>query len=485
MQILWYDYETSGRDAAADRPVQLGWQVTDPGMEPVADAESQLVRLPDDVLPSPGAMLVHQILPDVHQRDGISEAELANHLEQLIAPRTLVAGYNSRGFDDKFTQHIFYRCLRDPYAWQYADGRGRFDLYPVVLTYFVLAPEAIRWPEDNDGRPRFKLDRIGPLNQLDQGLKKAHDASSDVAVTARLARQLALHDPDLFATCLKRIDKHFVTDQIRADGRREGLLEVTSFAGWDQGFVRDLWIPFRLSERSNDYVAFDLNYDPRHVMTSLIGLVESNSADRSELRKQARELGVHTIRINAQPMLFRRGTLEPNIKTRLEAFGRDEVRQNQHLDVWQHIQESPAFKQLYQLAVQVLVETEQALPDDVDFALYAGNFLSTHDKDLLASLPLMDPEGLSQWTKLFDDPRYDTLLFRYRARNFPQSLTQSEWKLWQKTRREKLIGVHSTKTQASRVQDELVAISQRTDLEPHQIEQLEQFVMWLDKQPPV
>ena len=280
MQILWYDYETSGRDAAADRPVQLGWQVTDPGMEPVDDADSLLVRLPDDVLPSPGAMLVHQILPDVHQRDGISEAELANHLEQLIAPKTLVAGYNSRGFDDKFTQHIFYRCLRDPYAWQYADGRGRFDLYPVVLAYFVLAPEAIRWPEDHDGRPRFKLDRIGPLNQLDQGLKRAHDASSDVAVTARLARQLALHDPDLFASCLKRIDKHFVTDQIRADGRSAGLLEVTSFAGWDQGFVRDLWIPFRLSERSNDYVAFDLNYDPQQVLTNLIGLVENNF-DRS------------------------------------------------------------------------------------------------------------------------------------------------------------------------------------------------------------
>ena len=485
MQILWYDYETSGRDAAVDRPVQLGWQVTDPGMEPVADAESLLVRLPDDVLPSPGAMLVHQILPDVHQRDGISEAELAKHLEQLIAPRTLVAGYNSRGFDDKFTQHIFYRCLRDPYAWQYADGRGRFDLYPVVLTYFVLAPESIRWPEDHDGRPRFKLDRIGPLNQLDQGLKRAHDASSDAAVTARLARQLALHDPDLFATCLKRIDKHFVTDQIRADGRSEGFLEVTSFAGWDQGFVRDLWIPFRLSERSNDYVAFDLNYDPQQVMTNLIGLVERYSIDRSELRKQVRAMGIHTIRINAQPMLFRRATLEPHIKSRLEAFGRDEVRQNQHLDVWQHIQESPAFKQLYQLAVQVLVETEQALPDDVDFGLYAGKFLSTHDKDLLASLPLMDPEALSQWTQSFDDPRYDTLLFRYRARNFPQSLTQSEWKLWQKTRREKLMGVHSTKTQASRVQDELVAITQRTDLEPHQIEQLEQFVMWLDKQPPV
>jgi exodeoxyribonuclease-1 len=485
LQILWYDYETSGRDAAADRPIQLGWQITDPGMEPVADADSLLVRLPDDVLPSPGAMLVHQILPEIHQCEGISEADLANHLEQLIAPRTLVAGYNSRGFDDKFTQHVFYRCLRDPYAWQYADGRGRFDLYPVVLAYFVLEPDAIRWPEDHDGRPRFKLDRIGPLNQLDQGLKRAHDASADVAVTARLAKQLALHDPDLFASCLKRIDKHFVTDQIRADGRSEGLLEITPFAGWDQGFVRDLWIPFRLSERSNDYVAFDLNHDPQEVMAGLIQLVESNTSDRTELRKQASELGLQTVRINAQPMLFRRRTLDPDVKARLDAFGRDEVRQNQHLDVWHHIQESPAFKQLYQLAVQVLAEPQQVMPDDVDFALYSGGFLSAHDKDLLASLPLMDPEGLSQWTRSFDDPRYEELLFRYRARNFPRSLTQGEWKRWQKIRRDKLMGIHQLNTRASRIQDELLEISQRTDIEPHQIEQLQQFVNWLDNQPPV
>jgi exodeoxyribonuclease-1 len=353
------------------------------------------------------------------------------------------------------------------------------------LTYFVLAPDAIRWPEDHDGRPRFKLDRIGPLNQLDQGLKRAHDASADVAVTARLAKQLALHDSDLFASCLKQIDKHFVTDQIRADGRSEGLLEITPFAGWDRGFVRDLWIPFRLSERSNDYVAFDLNRDPQEVMAGLIHLVESHVADASELRKHVRELGLYTIRINAQPMLFRRGTLGSEVKARLEAFGRDEALQNQHLDVWHHIQESPAFKQLYQLAVQVLAEPEQVTPADVDFALYAGGFLSTHDKDLLASLPLMDPEGLSQWAQPFDDPRYGELLFRYRARNFPQSLTQGEWKQWQKIRRDKLMGIHQTKTQASRIQDELLEISQRADLEPHQIEQLQQFVNWLDNQPPV
>ena len=58
------------------------------------------------------------------------------------------------------------------------------------------------------------------------------------------------------------------------------------------------------------------------------------------------------------------------------------------------------------------------MPDDVDFALYTGGFLSAADKDLLAGLPLMDPEALGQVAPVFDDPRYGELLFRYRARNF-------------------------------------------------------------------
>lgn len=485
MQILWYDYETSGRDVAADRPVQLGWQFTDPGMEPHDDSRSSLVRLPDDVLPSPGAMLVHQILPEVHQREGISEAELANHLDELMAPKTVVAGYNSRAFDDRFTQHIFYRSLRDPYAWQYKDGRARLDLYPVVLSYFVMSPQAIRWPEDHDGRPRFKLDRIGPINQLDQDLKRAHDASSDVAVTARLARQLAHHDADFFSACLKRIDKHFVTDQIRADGRSEGLLEVTPFAGWEQGFTRDLWIPFRLSERSNDYVAFDLKNEPEVLMDGLSSLAESADRSAIDLKRQAGEFGLHTVRINSQPMLFRRATLEPEVKARLQAFGRDEAIQNRHLDIWHHIQDSPAFKQLYQLALRVLREEPQAMPDDVDFALYTGGFLSTADKDLLAELPLMDPEALAQVGPIFDDSRYGELLFRYRARNFPYSLTQAEWRRWQKIRRDKFTGVGNLKTSVKRIEDELLELSQRGDLEPHQTEQLQRFATWLDHQPPV
>lgn len=483
MQFLWYDYETSGRNAAADRPIQLGWQYTDPGMEPVADAESVLIRLPDDVLPSPGAMLVHQITPDVHQREGISEAELAQRLDGLMAPKTLIAGYNSRHFDDKFTQHVFYRCLRDPYRWQYADGRGRFDLYPVVLAFYVFRPEVIIWPEDQDGRPRFKLDRIGPLNQLDVGLKHAHDASADVAVTARLAHRLAHHDADFFAECLKRIDKHQVTDLIRAEGRHHGLLEVTPFAGWERGYTRDLWIPFRLAEKSNDYIAFDLDQDPEQVLAGLSQVLDAQltaDARRAELRR----IGVQTVRINAQPMLFRRDTLEPSVEARMADFGRDREQQQAHLETWHHIQESPAFKQLYQLARQALEEPPQAQASDVDDALYGGDFLSHFDREQLEQAPLMDPEALKTWLPNFEDPRYPELVFRYRARNFPHSLSPAEWRRWQLVRRQKLLGEGSNGLTLTKLQEELVRMSQEP-LESHHIEQLQRFAAWLDNQPPI
>ena len=130
-------------------------------------------------------------------------------------------------------------------------------------------------------------------------------------------------------------------------------------------------------------------------------------------------------------------------------------------------------------------EPQKAVPKDVDLALYAGSFLSTHDKDLLAGLPMMDAEAFSQLDLAFDDVRYPELVFRYRARNFPQSLSKPEWKRWQKVRRDKLMGISNAKTAASRVQDELIEISKRSDLDPHQIELLQQFTHWLDHQPPV
>ena len=54
-----------------------------------------------------------------------------------------------------------------------------------------------------------------------------------------------------------------------------------------------------------------------------------------------------------------------------------------------------------------------------------------------------------------------------------------------KDTKDKLKGVGSLKTSVKRIEDELLELGQRGDLEPHQIEQLERFATWLDHQPPV
>lgn len=482
MRFLWYDYETSGQDPAADRVVQVGWLKTDAGMEPLSEAKSQLVKVPDDVIPSPHALLIHQIPPDIHQAQGITEAELASHLEILIEPKTIVAGYNSRQFDDRFTQHICFRCLRDPYAWQWADGRGRFDLYPVVLTYFIMAPDAILWPEDIDGQPRFKLERLGPLNQLDTGLSRAHDASADVIVTARLARQLAHHDPDLFADCLKRIEKNFVINLIRSNGRSEGLIEFSSMFGWQSGFARDLWIPFRLANKTNDYVGFDLSKAPEEVLARLNEIILRPVEERRSLLN---DCGVQIVRANAQPMLFRRDELVGDILKRLSHYGRDIERQNRNRDVWHDIQESADFKKLYELVLLAFEETERHIDSDVDFDLYSGKFLSPGDRARLKNLSLMDPNHLALFDESFDDPRYDELLFRYRARNFMSSLNQSEWQRWQLIRKAKLSRENSRALTVIKVRNSLLEVSARTDLDSHQLELITKYMTWLDGVPPV
>ncbi len=58
---------------------------------------------------------------------------------------------------------------------------------------------------------------------------------------------------------------------------------------------------------------------------------------------------------------------------------------------------------------------------DPELALYDG-FLPNADKPLLEQVRGTPPEELAEAAIAFRDPRYATLLFRYRARNWPHTL---------------------------------------------------------------
>ncbi|OLK15612.1 exonuclease I, partial [Xanthomonas oryzae pv. oryzae] len=79
-----------------------------------------------------------------------------------------------------------------------------------------------------------------------------------------------------------------------------------------------------------------------------------------------------------------------------------------------------------------------AATNDADASLYDG-FLAEGDKRLLAQVRTSAPAELCALESRFRDPRLIELLFRYRARNWPQTLSFDEQERWNAYRRQRLL----------------------------------------------
>ena len=75
---------------------------------------------------------------------------------------------------------------------------------------------------------------------------------------------------------------------------------------------------------------------------------------------------------------------------------------------------------------------------DPDFALYGGGFLAPADRALCQDVRQATPEALASLQPDFIDPRLTTLLFRYRARNWPDTLNACEQAEWDTFRHQRL-----------------------------------------------
>ena len=126
MTYYFYDLETSSGSPRTGRIMQFAGQRTNENLEPIGEPDNILVKLADDILPEPDAVLVHGITPQKANDEGITEAELAAYFQSEIAtPGTVFVGYNNLRFDDEFMRYLFYRTFYEPYEWHWKDDRGR------------------------------------------------------------------------------------------------------------------------------------------------------------------------------------------------------------------------------------------------------------------------------------------------------------------------------------------------------------------------
>ncbi|MCX7125086.1 MAG: exonuclease domain-containing protein, partial [Gammaproteobacteria bacterium] len=215
---LFYDIETTGLNKCFDQVLQFAAIRTDLKLQEIERHEIH-VRLNNDIIPSPYAVITHRIGPSQFDK-GISELEAIQKIHALLnTPNTISVGYNTLGFDDEFLRFSFYRHLLTPYTHQYANRCGRMDIYPITMLYYLFKKELLQWPEGN-----LKLENISKKNQLAEGL--AHNAMVDVVATLALARKL-MADPAMWSFVTGYFQKTVDDDRIKS---AESVLHIGNLA---------------------------------------------------------------------------------------------------------------------------------------------------------------------------------------------------------------------------------------------------------------
>ncbi|CAH0190040.1 Exodeoxyribonuclease I [Massilia sp. Bi118] len=427
--LLAYDYETTGLDPVRDRPVQFACLRLDMDLNVIGRPATLYCQPAPDHLPDPQACLVTGITPQRCQALGLPELQFVHAVHrELAAPGTIAFGYNSIAFDEEVTRFMFWRNLIDPYAREWKDGCGRWDLLGLVRATYTLRPETLEWPGDERGKVSFALERISAANGLPHDT--AHDAMSDVLATVALARRIRERQPQLFAHCFSMLDKNLALQEM-------DVASHSPFIHVGRGSAKAAGIRIMMPlaphpTNRNEVIAWDLAKDPRQLLDIDAETMRRRLFTRPEERPDDFEpMPIRCIAANKSPVVFKNpGVLSRERAAELEI---DLGAALANVPVMRGVMETVDLARL----LQVVFAREPA-ESDVEEALYAG-FVGNADRRLLDQLRSMDPATFAGLKPGFLDPRLDELFLRYKARHYPGTLTQREEDKWEEHRFRKLI----------------------------------------------
>jgi len=432
--FYWHDYETFGADPARDRPVQFAGLRTDADLNPVGEPLTLFARPADDYLPHPDACLITGITPQRAAADGVPEAEFISRIhEELAQPGTCGVGYNSLRFDDEVTRYTLYRNFFDPYAREWQNGNSRWDLIDVVRTAEALRPEGIEWPLREDGLPSFRLEDLTAANGIAHA--GAHDALVDVRATLAVAQLVRERQPKLFAYLRDHRDKRAAQQALDLSTLRP-LLHISGMFGAARHNC-SLIVPLAAHPTNrNEVICYDLAENPAPLVDGDAETLRDLLYTRSdELPEGVRRPGLKSVHLNRCPVLLPPKMLDGRLA---ERAGLDGDRCRQHLATLRAWRERDPRAVTDKLAA---IHTRPADSErrDPDLALYGG-FLSDADRRSCDAVRATPPGELADAVFAFEDARLPELLFRYRARNYPETLAPGERETWEVFRYQRLSG---------------------------------------------
>lgn len=426
--ILWHDYETFGINPKVDFPVQFAAIRTTTDLEIIDNQVNidWLCKMPIDYLPHPNACLVTGITPAFSLSKGLSEPVFAQKIYQQISQNnTCVAGYNSMKFDEEVTRNLLFRNLFPVYEREYKNNNSRWDLIDLVRACYALRPHGITWPVYDDAKPCFTLNALSKANEIEHGA--AHNALSDVHATIGLAKLIKTQQPKLFDYYWQLRDKHRVNEMLQ-QFQKNIFVHVSAYISSLQGCCSIIMPVCSHPTNKNAVICVDLlkpvvlfeKNDPQKLHDALYlktSTLEQNTQKTDDRPK------IYNIAVNKCPFVAPIKTLST---TRASELGIDmalAVANYKRVMVLPHLQ--TLCTSVYANAV------DRPIPTNIDEQLYTSDFPSPADTALKDKIRQAMPEQLAVYSGKFESELLNKLLFRYRARNYPNLLDEREISTWQ------------------------------------------------------
>lgn len=469
--LYFYDLETSGFNPREARIMQFAGQRTDMNMKPIGEPDNIHIKMTEDILPEPDAILVTGITPQQTFVDGISEVEfLKIFTSQIAVPGTIFVGYNSVRFDDEFMRFLHYRNFYDPYEWQWQDHKSRWDLLDVVRMTRALRPEGIEWPFGTNGKPSNRLELLTAVNKINH--QNAHDALADVEAVIAVARLIKNKQPKLFDYLLNMRDKKLAASLVLKDepfvytsGKYSTEYEKTTVVG----------LLAEHPSQQGGALVFDLRFDPS-------AFIDLNPAELAEaMKRRSDEEGprfpLKTLKYNRCPAIAPTNVLTEDCLHRLDLS--PAVYKKNHATL---LQLRDTLEVSVKRALELLDKKQQArfMEDEieVDGRLYDG-FFSDSDRTKMSLVRATEPSELFELDVTFNDGRLQALFPLYIARNFPGQITDEQRNHWEQYRSRRLLGGGSN-SRVARFLSRLGQLSADTSVTPKQRYLLEELQLYIE-----
>ena len=453
--FYFHDYETFGINPALDRPAQFAGVRTDSNFNIIEEPLVIYCQQSQDYLPNPEAVLVTGITPQETNLKGLCEAEFTKQIHQAFnKPNTCILGYNNIRFDDEVTRNLLYRNFYDPYAYSWQNGNSRWDLLDIVRACYALRPEGINWPINDAGLVSFRLEHLSKENNITH--EHAHDAMSDVYATIAMAKLIKEKQPKLFNYFFSLRNKNKVAELFDIVNMTP-LVHVSGMLGSYRGNLSLVcpiaWHPVQ----NNAVIVCDLTGDIDSIIDLPVEYI------REKLYTKTENLDLDESRIPLKLIHINKCPIVAPIKTLLsENAKRFDINVEQCLHKQQKLLQHQS---ILQDKMRELFNTNNDYSVDLDVEAQIYNrFLNNQDKSRCETIRTTSPNLLDTLSMTFDDSRLTTLFFRYKARNYPQTLTEQEQIIWKDYCRDKL--------NTNKIRDYLLHLEQLAEIYNQQPEKL-------------